>query len=74
LDRIQSLEIHFWDLVHTYATEPVAPGFPHAKEIIEADIGNIRGLVKNAMQTSVSSGCGDCIRNLTISVVHGSFN
>jgi len=32
-------ENYFWDLVHTYATEPYEPGFIHSKKILEADMG-----------------------------------
>jgi tetratricopeptide (TPR) repeat protein len=55
LDHVQSLENYFWEIVHTYSTEPVGPGFPHAREIMEPDLGNIRSLIKNAVQTHPSA-------------------
>jgi hypothetical protein len=50
-DHIRTLEDYFWDLVHTYATVPIGPDFPHAREILEPDMGNICSLVKSAVQT-----------------------
>jgi tetratricopeptide (TPR) repeat protein len=54
-EYIRSLENYFWDLVHMYATEPVGPGFPHAREIIEPDLGNIRSIINNALHTHPSA-------------------
>jgi tetratricopeptide (TPR) repeat protein len=53
--HIQCLEKYFWSLVHTHATKHVGPDFPHAKEILQADLGNIHSLLLNAVQNHPSS-------------------
>jgi hypothetical protein len=54
-DHMSNLEKYFWDLVHTYATEPLGLGFKKSKEILEPDIGNISCLVKHALKIHPST-------------------
>jgi tetratricopeptide (TPR) repeat protein len=53
-DHIRALEEYFWDLVHTHATVPMGPDFPHAKEVLDPDMGNVCSLVNSAAQTHPS--------------------
>jgi hypothetical protein len=52
--HVRCLEHYFWDLVHTHATETPLPGFIYAKDILEADIGNIRSLIVHAARNCPS--------------------
>lgn len=54
LHQVRCLESYFWDLVHTHATEAPLLGFICAKEILEADIGNIRSLIIHAARSHPS--------------------
>jgi tetratricopeptide (TPR) repeat protein len=53
-DHTRALESYFWDLIHTHATTPFGPHFCRAKEIMEADMGNIYSLINSAAQTHPS--------------------
>jgi tetratricopeptide (TPR) repeat protein len=53
-NHIRVLQNYFWDLIHTHAVLSMEPGFDRGKKILEADMGNIRSLVKNAMQSHPS--------------------
>jgi tetratricopeptide (TPR) repeat protein len=54
-EHIRRLENYFWDLIHKCATTPLGPDFPRTKEIMEPEIGNIRSLIKNAVETHPSA-------------------
>jgi tetratricopeptide (TPR) repeat protein len=53
--HIRRLESEFWTLVDRYAGTRFGPGFLHARNIIEPEMGNIRSLVKTAVQTHPSA-------------------
>jgi len=54
-DDIQSLESEFWSLVDSHAATPLGPGFLHARDIIEPEMGNIHSLIKHAVETHPSA-------------------
>ncbi|KIM86429.1 hypothetical protein PILCRDRAFT_4924, partial [Piloderma croceum F 1598] len=54
-EHTRRLEIYFWKLIHRYATISLGPDFPRTKEIIEPEMGNIRSLIKNAVETHPST-------------------
>ena len=55
IDHVTNLENEFWTLVDTYAATPLGPGFLHARNIIEPEIGNIRSLIKHVVETHPSA-------------------
>jgi hypothetical protein len=52
--HIRCLESYFWDLVHIHASETPLSDFSSAKDILEADIGNIRSLILHAARSCLS--------------------
>ena len=52
--HIRCLESYFWKLVDTHTSETPLSGFSSAKDILEADIGNIRSLILHAAQSCLS--------------------
>jgi hypothetical protein len=54
-EHTRRLENHFWDLIHRHATTPLGPDFPRTREIMEPEMGNIRSLIKNAVETHPSA-------------------
>ena len=55
IDHIKSLEGEFWSLVDRYAATEHGPGFLHARNMIEPEMGNIRSLIKHVMETHPSA-------------------
>jgi hypothetical protein len=53
--HVRCLESYFWDLVHTHTTEAPLSGFICAKDILEADIGNIHSLIIHAARSCPSA-------------------
>jgi tetratricopeptide (TPR) repeat protein len=64
-EHIQRLENHFWDLIHRHATTPLGPDFPRTKEIVEPEMGNIRSLIKNAVETHPSADLVEIVLNVS---------
>jgi hypothetical protein len=55
VDHIKRLESEFWTLVDSHAATPFGPGFLHARDVIEPEMGNIRSLIKHAVETHPSA-------------------
>jgi len=55
VDHIKSLESEFWTLVDSHAANPLGPGFLHARDVIEPEMGNICSLVKHAVEMHPSA-------------------
>ena len=65
IDHIKSLEGEFWSLVDRYAATEHGPGFPHARNMIEPEMGNIRSLIKHATETHPSAHLVEVILNVS---------
>ena len=63
--HIQCLENYFWGLIHSYMAKGLAPGTLQAKEILEADIGNISHLAVNCVKNHPSSQIVDTILEIS---------
>ena len=64
-EHIHCMENYFWDLVHTYATEPLGLGFSYAREVLESNMGNIQSLVKHTIQNHPSTQVVDIVLELS---------
>jgi len=67
---IRRLENYFWDLVDRYATAPLGPDFPRTRAIMEAEMGNIRSLIRNAVQTGPSADLVDIVLEVSDFLLH----
>lgn len=63
--HVQCLENYFWALVHKHATTPLGPSSMHAKEILEADMGNICSSVINAVRNHPSTHVVDTVLEIS---------
>ena len=54
--HVDDLERYYWNLIHDHSKTEFGPGFPEARKILDPELGNIRSLIKNAIQDHPSSG------------------
>ena len=54
--HVGDLERYYWNLIHDHSKTEFGPGFPEARKILDPELGNIRSLIKNAIQDHPSLG------------------
>ena len=54
--HVDDLERYYWNLIRDHSNTKIGPGFPEARKILDSELGNIRSLVKNAIQHHPSLG------------------
>lgn len=63
--HIESLETHYWTLIRTYATRLVGIGFPESIQNLDPEIGNVVGLIRNAIMDHPSQAVIDVTIDLS---------
>ena len=54
--HVDVLEGYYWNLIRDHSNTKFGPGFPEARKILDPELGNIRSLIKNAIQHHPSLG------------------
>ena len=54
--HVDDLECYYWKLIRDHSKTKLGPGFPEARKILDSEMGNIRSLIKNALQDHPSLG------------------